>query len=125
MSAVEALIPWQRVRVTGPSMTPTLLPGDWLLVLHGAQVRPGVIVLARFRSNPELAVVKRAQAMQEGGWLLASDNARAGADSRQHGVADVQAVAVWHWQTGAGRQPPGWLARWVGGPPAAAPAAGL
>ena len=79
-------------------MAPTLLPGDWLLVRHGARVGPGAIVLARFRRRPDLLVIKRAVAEQDGGWLLASDNARQGSDSRQYGVADVLArvVRVWH-----------------------------
>ena len=95
---MQTLLAWQRVRVEGWSMTPTLLPGDWLLVRHGAPVRPGAIVLARFRDRPDLLVIKRAVAEQDGGWLLASDNARKGSDSRQYGVADVLArvVRVWH-----------------------------
>jgi phage repressor protein C with HTH and peptisase S24 domain len=95
---MQALLPWQRVRVEGSSMTPTLLPGDWLLVRHGAPVRAGAIVLARFRRRPELLVIKRAVAEQDGGWLLASDNAGQGSDSRQYGVADVLApvVRIWH-----------------------------
>jgi nickel-type superoxide dismutase maturation protease len=117
---VRALIPWQRVQVEGNSMTPTLLPGDWLLVLHGGRVRPGAVVLARFRSRPELAVVKRAQATEDGGWLLTSDNARAGTDSRELGVAEVLAVAVWQWPSGRGRRREPWLNRWLGKRPAAA-----
>ena len=73
---MQALIPWQWVRVVGYSMTPTLLPGDWVLVRHGAAVRPGAIVLGRFRQRPDLAVIKRAVGERDGGWLLASDNAR-------------------------------------------------
>ena len=99
-------------------MTPTLLPGDWLLVLHGGRVRPGAVVLARFRSRPELTVLKRAQAAEDGGWVLASDNARAGSDSRQLGVADVLAVALWQWPVGRGRRPEPWLHRWLGRRPA-------
>ncbi|HEX8080182.1 MAG TPA: S24 family peptidase [Jatrophihabitans sp.] len=95
---MQALLPWQRVRVEGLSMTPTLLPGDWLLVRHGAPVRPGALVLARFRRRPELLVIKRAVAEQDGGWLLASDNAGQGSDSRQYGVADVLATAVRVWR---------------------------
>ncbi|HEY0165468.1 MAG TPA: S24 family peptidase [Jatrophihabitans sp.] len=95
---MRALLPWQRVRVEGSSMTPTLLPGDWLLVRHGARVRPGALVLATFRSRADLVVLKRAVAEQDGGWLLTSDNARQGSDSRQYGVADVQAVGVRVWR---------------------------
>jgi len=95
---MQALLPWQRVRVEGYSMTPTLLPRDWVLVRHGARVRPGSLVLARFRRRPELLVLKRAVAEQDGGWLLASDNAGQGSDSRQYGVADVQATVVRVWR---------------------------
>ncbi len=79
-------------------MTPTLLPGDWLLVRHGAPVRPGALVLARFRRRPDLLVIKRAVIEWDGGWLLASDNAAQGSDSRQYGVADVLATAVRVWR---------------------------
>ncbi len=120
MISVDALLSWQRVRVLGNSMTPTLLPGDWVLVRHGAAVRPGAIVLARFRSRPDLPVIKRAVAESDGGWLLASDNPEAGSDSRQYGPADVQAVTIWHWCTGTGPSR-GWPARWFGRRPEPSP----
>jgi signal peptidase I len=124
---MQALIPWQRVRVQGSSMVPTLLPGDWLLVRHGAPVRPGVIVLARFRSRPELPVLKRTVAEQDGGWLLASDNPSQGSDSRTYGVADVEARVVRIWRraagTGGGR-PKAALRRWLGARPGVVPESG-
>jgi signal peptidase I len=83
-----ALLPWQIVHVSGPSMTPTLRDGDLVLVLYRAAARPGDVVLARFRSMPERLVLKRAVREQDGGWWLASDNEFAGGDSRVHGVAD-------------------------------------
>jgi len=89
------VLPWQLVTVVGQSMTPTLLPGDVVLVRHGGRITQGSLVLATFRSRPEVAVIKRAIGAADGGWLLGSDNARAGADSRQYGVADVAAVAGW------------------------------
>jgi hypothetical protein len=115
---MQALFPWQRVRVEGSSMAPTLLPGDWLLVRHGARVRAGAIVLARFRRRPDLLVIKRAVAEQDGGWLLASDNARQGSDSRQYGVADVlaRAVRVWH-RGGPASRRRSVLRRWSGTAP--------
>jgi nickel-type superoxide dismutase maturation protease len=101
------LLPWQRVRVSGHSMTPTLLDGNLVLVRYRARVAPGQVVLARFRSRPELAVLKRVDRAADDGWLLVSDNRRAGSDSRQYGVADVLAGAVWMWPSGpagAGRR---------------------
>ena len=77
------------VRVVGPSMVPTLRSGDTVLVRRGRPVRPGDVVLARFRALPERLVVKRAVHEADGGWWLASDNTFAGGDSAVHGVADV------------------------------------
>ncbi|MCW2541371.1 MAG: nickel-type superoxide dismutase maturation protease [Frankiales bacterium] len=74
-------------------MTPTLLPGDRVLVRHGARVRPGAVVLGTFRSRPELIVIKRVGSGSDGAWWLVSDNPRAGSDSSVYGTADVQAVA--------------------------------
>jgi phage repressor protein C with HTH and peptisase S24 domain len=85
---------WQKVRVAGPSMVPTLYDGDVVAVRHGAAVRPGDVVLARFRSMPDRYVLKRAERPDGGGWLLCSDNDAAGGDSRSHGVADVLARVV-------------------------------
>jgi phage repressor protein C with HTH and peptisase S24 domain len=79
------------VLVTGPSMVPALRTGDCLVVRRGARVRPGDVVVARYRSRPELLVVKRALERADGGWLLASDNPFVDAPD---GVADVEARAV-------------------------------
>jgi phage repressor protein C with HTH and peptisase S24 domain len=75
-------------------MTPALRDGDIVVVRHGAPVRPGDIVLARFRSMPDLLVLKRVAHPHEDGWWLASDNPYAGGDSTSHGVADVAARVV-------------------------------
>jgi phage repressor protein C with HTH and peptisase S24 domain len=93
-SVREAVLPWQLVRVSGPSMVPTLRDGDVVVVRHGAAIRPGDVVLARYRSMPDRYVVKRAVREVDGGWWLSSDNAAAGGDSAVHGVADVLARVV-------------------------------
>jgi phage repressor protein C with HTH and peptisase S24 domain len=90
----RAVLPWQRVQVSGPSMVPTLRDGDVVWVRHGARIRPGDVVLARFRSLPELLVIKRAVRTEDGGWWVVSDNTPAGGDSSAHGVADVYARAT-------------------------------
>jgi phage repressor protein C with HTH and peptisase S24 domain len=78
-------------RIQGPSMVPTLRHGDRVLVRYGARLRPGDVVLARYRTLPDRVVVKRAEREQDGGWWLSSDNAFAGGDSAAHGIADVLA----------------------------------
>lgn len=99
-AGVPALLPWQRVRVSGPSMTPTLRHGDLVLVRHGGRVRPGDVVLATYRSMAGRFVLKRAVRETDGGWWLASDNPAAGGDSAVHGVADVHARVVLRWKGG-------------------------
>jgi phage repressor protein C with HTH and peptisase S24 domain len=88
------VLPWQTVRVAGPSMVPTLYDGDVVIVRHGARIRTGDVVVARFRSLPDRYVVKRVDSASGDGWLLRSDNDAAGGDSRSHGVADVLARVV-------------------------------
>ena len=77
------------VLVRGPSMSPTLRDGDALVVRRGGRVSPGDVVVARFRSRPDLLVVKRAVRSQDGGWWLVGDNEFVTDDSRAYGVADV------------------------------------
>jgi phage repressor protein C with HTH and peptisase S24 domain len=95
--------PFRRVRVVGPSMVPALRHGDTVLVRHGAAVRPGDVVLARFRALPDRLVVKRAVRPADGGWWLASDNCFAGGDSESHGVADVLGRVVLRFSRGLPR----------------------
>jgi nickel-type superoxide dismutase maturation protease len=87
------------VLVQGPSMVPTLRHGDALLVRRGGRaVRAGDVVIARFRSRPDLLVVKRAVRPQEGGWWVRGDNDLVTDDSRAYGVADVVGrVMVRYW----------------------------
>ncbi|WP_308194788.1 S24/S26 family peptidase [Micromonospora sp. R77] len=83
------------VLVTGPSMAPTLRHGDAVLVRTGGRaVRPGDVVVAVFRSRPELLVVKRAVRRHDGGWWVRGDNDLVTDDSRAYGVADVRGRVV-------------------------------
>ncbi|HEX5540333.1 MAG TPA: S24/S26 family peptidase [Micromonospora sp.] len=78
------------VLVQGPSMAPTLRHGDALLVRRGGRaVRSGDIVVAAFRSRPDLLVIKRAVRPQDRGWWVRGDNPLVTDDSRAYGVADV------------------------------------
>jgi phage repressor protein C with HTH and peptisase S24 domain len=82
------------VRVSGPSMVPALRDGDHLLIGKTSRVRAGDVVVARYRSRPELLVVKRAVSAQDGGWLLASDNPFV---PGLEGVADVEAKVLFRY----------------------------
>lgn len=88
---------WLRVAVTGPSMLPTLAPGEWLLVRRGTPPRPGAVVVVR---RPERLVVKRIVRAQDGGWWVEGDNAAASDDSRIFGVVrpeDVVGEVRWRY----------------------------
>jgi SOS-response transcriptional repressor LexA len=85
--------------VRGPSMLPTLRPGDRLLIRYGAPAAPGRVVVARYADG--VVAVKRAVERRTHGWWLlgdAPDDVAPGAvDSRTWGAipdADVLGVAV-------------------------------
>ena len=68
-------------------------------------MRPGSVVVARYRERPDLLVVKRAVEPCDGGWLLASDNPFVDGPS---GVADVEArVLLRYWPL----RRPSWVRR--------------
>jgi phage repressor protein C with HTH and peptisase S24 domain len=77
------------VGVSGPSMVPTLLDGDALVAYPVRRVRPGDVVIARFRSRPDLLVVKRAIRPYRDGWWIEGDNPLVTDDSRKYGEAVV------------------------------------
>lgn len=76
-------------------MRPTLLPGDLLLVRHGARPRLGQLAVLRL---PERGLaVKRVTRREADGWWVERDNPAAGVDSWLVGAipdGDVEAVVV-------------------------------
>lgn len=82
---------WWRVAVSGASMSPTLVEGDWLLCARlrdstsVGRLRPGGIVVVRRPDRPELLVVKRLVRRTPDGWWVEGDNPAASDDSRLFG----------------------------------------
>ncbi|MFI9270429.1 nickel-type superoxide dismutase maturation protease [Kitasatospora sp. NPDC052896] len=86
------LLPFGLIDVAGPSMVPTLLHGDQVVVRYGARLRPGAVVLVRHPLRQDLLVVKRAVERRAGGWWLLSDNPFLGNDSREYGAVPAELV---------------------------------
>ncbi|GAA2632493.1 MULTISPECIES: nickel-type superoxide dismutase maturation protease [Streptomyces] len=82
------------VDVTGPSMVPTLLNGDQLVVRYGASVRPGDVVVLRHPLQQDLLVVKRAVERRPGGswWVLGDNPFNETGDSTDFGPVPAELV---------------------------------
>lgn len=103
--------------VYNPSMRPTLLPGDQLVVGYGAAVRPGDVVVLRHPFQHDLLIVKRAVERRPGGWWVRGDNPRVKNDSREFGAVPDDLVVARAWlrlrpPRGAQRSP-GSAVRWA------------
>jgi phage repressor protein C with HTH and peptisase S24 domain len=88
------------VGVSGPSMAPTLSDGDALVAYPVRRVQPGDVVIARFRSRPDLLVVKRAIRPHGQGWWIEGDNPLVADDSRKYGEADVEGRVLFRYWRG-------------------------
>ena len=84
-------------------MVPALHDGDALIVRRGGRVSPGDVVVARFRTRPDLLVVKRAVRPEGGGWWIQGDNPLIEDDSRAYGVADVIGRVLFRYYPRIGR----------------------
>ncbi|MET8680607.1 nickel-type superoxide dismutase maturation protease [Streptomyces sp. NPDC004647] len=85
-------LPYGLAEVVGPSMVPTLQPGDRLVVRYGAPVRPGGVVVLRHPMQQDLLIVKRAVERREGGWWVLGDNPFVENDSREFGAVPDELV---------------------------------
>jgi len=99
--------------VYNPSMRPTLLPGDRLLVVYGSPVRPGDVVLLRHPLQHDLLIVKRAAERRGDGWWVLGDNPRVRNDSREFGVVPDELVVARAWLRLRPCRPSGGLRRAV------------
>jgi nickel-type superoxide dismutase maturation protease len=89
-------LPWLRVAVRGPSMLPTLAPGEWLLVRRTSSPRAGCVAVVRLGGR---LVVKRVVRRGAEGWWVVGDNEAASDDSRTYGaVPDADVVGEVRWR---------------------------
>ena len=79
------------VEVRGRSMSPTLLPGDRLIVVR-ARPRPGDVVLAPDPRAPGRELVKRVISVGRSGVHLRGDNPAASTDARTFGAVSAAAI---------------------------------
>lgn len=87
--------PLRRVAVTGDSMRPALEPGDRLLVVRLARLRPkpGDVVAVVDPREPNRVLVKRVTHIDADGRVTVSgDDPAASTDSRTFGAVDADLV---------------------------------
>jgi nickel-type superoxide dismutase maturation protease len=97
-AAVVAARRWRpvAVEVRGGSMAPTLVAGDWALVVEPRRIRVGDVVVMRSPDRPELELVKRVTAapgdavagvgmLAPDQWWVEGDDPPASTDSRRFG----------------------------------------
>jgi nickel-type superoxide dismutase maturation protease len=80
------------VEVRGSSMSPTLMPGDRLIVVRTRRARPGLVVLAADPRDGSRELVKRVSAVSDAGVTITGDNPAASTDGRAFGAIPAEAV---------------------------------
>jgi nickel-type superoxide dismutase maturation protease len=108
LSAATLVRRWlDLVEVRGASMTPTLLPEDWLLVERWTYSRrpprPNEVVLAPDPRDSERELVKRVAGVEGAKLRISGDNPAASTDSATFGALPLRAV---RWRAVARCWPP-------------------
>lgn len=74
-------------------MAPALLPGDYVLAVRFAPVRPGDVVAFPHPDRPDFTLVKRVVEVDGGEVVVLGDNAsRSAGDSRELGPIPLPAI---------------------------------
>ena len=88
--ALGVLRRWRLYKVSGDSMTPTLLPGDWVWVdprsYRQGYPQPNQIVVARHPYRGDVWMVKRVVHVSDGSVVLRGDNRSESTDSQIFGA---------------------------------------
>jgi nickel-type superoxide dismutase maturation protease len=82
----------RRFVVSGPSMLPTLVSGDRLLVARIGRLSAGDLVVLRDPTNPSRLICKRIVSSDGVHVVVQGDNVRASTDSRAFGPVPVEQV---------------------------------
>jgi len=88
-----ARLPYRAIAVSGNSMSPTYLDGDWLLfrsieLIDAKGLRPliGKVIVIERESHLGILLIKRIVRVDESGIWVEGDNKEASTDSRNWGV---------------------------------------
>lgn len=100
-----------RVEVRGPSMLPTLIEGDRLLVSRTRQLRSGDLVAFADPEVPERILIKRVASILDGSLIVRGDNERISRDSSDFGPISAEGVVGRAWYRYYPAQSRGRLAR--------------
>jgi nickel-type superoxide dismutase maturation protease len=98
LGVVYSFLRWKpfRVEISGPSMSPTLLPGDWALAVKPGRIQRGDVVVIEHPNRPGFEMVKRVvgvpddlapdgRILVDDEWWVEGDNREASTDSRKFG----------------------------------------
>ena len=98
MARVVALL-FRRIQIEGPSMLPTLLPGQTVMATRRWRpVRVGDVVVLPDPHDGDRLIVKRVTRRQGGQLELAGDNPEFSTDSRDFGPVKSSAVQYIVWR---------------------------
>ena len=105
LGIVYSFLRWKpfRVEISGPSMFPTLLPGDWALAVKPGRIQRGDVVVIEHPNRPGFEMVKRVvgvpddlapdgRILTEEEWWVEGDNREASTDSRSFGPITTDKV---------------------------------
>ena len=93
-----AHLPFRTIAVSGNSMSPTYIDGDWLLfrrlrAVSAAQRLVGKVVVIERESYPGILLIKRVMRADENGLWVEGDNKDASTDSRTWGLLAPRDIA--------------------------------